>query len=141
MASTRMLTWASLAVAVLVVLQLGSPVEGGSDKLAYVKKVVAENKLVIFSKSYCPYCRRAKSVFENMKETPFVIELDERDDGDAIQQALGKFIGRRTVPQVFINGEHIGGSDDTVAAEQSGKLKKLLKASSVRQEESFKSEL
>ena len=54
MASTRMLTWASLAVAVLVVLQLGSPVEGGSDKLAYVKKVVAENKLVIFSKSYCP---------------------------------------------------------------------------------------
>lgn len=33
------------------------------------------------------------------------------EDGDEIQQALGKFIGRRTVPQVFINGEHLGGSD------------------------------
>lgn len=35
------------------------------------------------------------------------------DDGDDIQQALGKFVGRRTVPQVFINGEHLGGSDGT----------------------------
>jgi hypothetical protein len=54
MASTRMLTWASLAVAGLVLLQLGSSVEAGSDSLAYVKQVVAEHKLVIFSKSYCP---------------------------------------------------------------------------------------
>lgn len=141
MASTRMLAWASLAVAVLGLLQLGSSVEAGTDSLAYVKQVVAEHKLVIFSKSYCPYCRRAKSVFEAMKEKPFVVELDERDDGDDIQQALAKFIGRRTVPQVFINGEHIGGSDDTVAAEQSGKLKKLLKASSASKEQSVESEL
>jgi glutaredoxin-related protein len=38
------------------------------------------------------------------------------DDGDDIQQALAKFIGRRTVPQVFINGEHIGGSDGTTCS-------------------------
>ena len=38
------------------------------------------------------------------------------EDGDEIQQALAKFIGRRTVPQVFINGEHIGGSDGTTSS-------------------------
>lgn len=137
------LLWISASVALLVLL-LGSPVAqaGGSDALDFVKKTVAENRLVIFSKSYCPYCRRAKSIFEAMKEKPFVIELDERDDGDDIQQALSKFIGRRTVPQVFINGEHLGGSDDTVAAEQSGKLKKLLHgSSSASKEQEFKSEL
>uniref|UniRef100_A0A7I4BG11 Glutaredoxin domain-containing protein n=1 Tax=Physcomitrium patens TaxID=3218 RepID=A0A7I4BG11_PHYPA len=90
----------------------------------------------------CRYCKRAKSVFESMSVKPFVLELDEREDGDDIQQALGKFVGRRTVPQVFINGVHLGGSDDTVAAQQSGRLKKLLAGSaSAVNAENLKSEL
>ncbi|KAJ0089500.1 hypothetical protein Patl1_14176 [Pistacia atlantica] len=47
-------------------------------------------------------------------------------DGSNIQDALLEIVGRRTVPQVFINGKHIGGSDDTVEAYESGKLAKLL---------------
>ncbi|KAK5811497.1 hypothetical protein PVK06_026834 [Gossypium arboreum] len=97
-----------------------------SSEAAFVKKTISAHKIVIFSKSYCPYCRKAKSVFKELKQVPFVVELDERDDGWNIQDALSEIVSRRTVPQVFINGKHIGGSDDTVEAYQSGKLAKLL---------------
>ncbi|GMN55230.1 hypothetical protein TIFTF001_024350 [Ficus carica] len=97
-----------------------------SNTSAFVKKTVSSHNIVIFSKSYCPYCRRAKAVFKELKQVPHVIELDQRDDGRDIQDALGEIVGRRTVPQVFINGNHIGGSDDTVEAYESGQLAKLL---------------
>lgn len=51
-----------------------------------------------------------------------VIELDERDDGDAIQAALQQITGQRTVPNVFVKGKHIGGCDDTLAAHKRGTL-------------------
>ncbi|XP_050218979.1 glutaredoxin-C4 [Mercurialis annua] len=92
----------------------------------FVKKTIAAHKIVIFSKSYCPYCKKAKAVFKELNQKPYVVELDERDDGNLIQNALSKKIGRRTVPQVFIDGKHIGGSDDTVDAYESGELAKLL---------------
>ncbi|KAK1304877.1 Monothiol glutaredoxin-S6 [Acorus calamus] len=50
-------------------------------------------------------------------------------DGPEIQDVLLDLVGRRTVPQVFINGKHIGGSDDTVAARANGQLQKLLEES------------
>ncbi|MBA0553746.1 hypothetical protein Gohar_006649, partial [Gossypium harknessii] len=49
-----------------------------SSEAAFVKKTISAHKIVIFSKSYCPYCRKAKSVFKELKEVPFVVELDER---------------------------------------------------------------
>ncbi|PIN02674.1 Glutaredoxin [Handroanthus impetiginosus] len=93
---------------------------------AFVKKTISSHSIVIFSKSYCPYCRRAKAVFKELNQEPYVVELDERDDGGKIQDALSEIVGRRTVPQVFINGKHLGGSDDTVEAYESGELGKLL---------------
>jgi glutaredoxin 3 len=54
-------------------------------------------------------------------------ELDERPDGDAIQSALYQQTGQRTVPNVFINGQHLGGNDATQAAYRSGKLHEMLK--------------
>ncbi|KAH9325680.1 hypothetical protein KI387_005858, partial [Taxus chinensis] len=57
------------------------------------------------------YCTRAKSVFKELNVTPYVVELDLRDDGGEIQRALINLVSRRTVPQVFIDGKHIGGSD------------------------------
>ncbi|CAN6993374.1 unnamed protein product [Brassica oleracea var. botrytis] len=97
-----------------------------SPEAEFVKKTISSHKIVIFSKSYCPYCRRAKSVFGELDQVPHVVELDEREDGWNVQSALGEIVGRRTVPQVFINGKHIGGSDDTVEAHESGELAKLL---------------
>ncbi|GMP36655.1 hypothetical protein CsSME_00008713 [Camellia sinensis var. sinensis] len=95
------------------------------SEAAFIKKTISSHSIVIFSKSYCPYCKRAKAVFKELNQTPHVIELDQRD-GWNIQDALSEIVGRRTVPQVFINGKHIGGSDDTVEAYESGELAKLL---------------
>lgn len=104
-------------------------VEASNSVSAFVQNAIYSNRITIFSKSYCPYCLRAKRVFVELNEQPFVVELDLRDDGYEIQSVLLDLIGRRTVPQVFVNGKHIGGSDDLSAAVQSGELQKLLKAS------------
>ena len=56
-----------------------------------------------------------------------VHELDEMPNGYAIQDELYRKTGQRTVPNVFVRGQHIGGNDDTQAAYRSGKLQKLLR--------------
>ncbi|KAB1204494.1 Monothiol glutaredoxin-S6 [Morella rubra] len=105
----------SLVFAVVsVVLFLGhAPKEANasSSTSAFVQNVIYSNKIAIFSKSYCPYCLRAKRIFSELNEKPFVVELDLRDDGAKIQNVLLDLVGRHTVPQVFVNGKHIGGSD------------------------------
>ncbi|XP_068640196.1 monothiol glutaredoxin-S6-like isoform X1 [Aristolochia californica] len=93
---------------------------------AFVENVIYANKIAIFSKSYCPYSLRAKNVFKRLSEEPYVVELDLRDDGSEIQNVLLDLVGRRTVPQVFVHGKHVGGSDDTLEALANGKLQKLL---------------
>ncbi|XP_073043218.1 glutaredoxin-C4 [Primulina eburnea] len=115
------------AITLLLTLLWESNVEAKpKSPAAFVKKTISSRSIVIFSKSYCPYCRRAKAVFKELKQEPYVVELDEREDGANIQDALSQIVGRRTVPQVFINGKHIGGSDDTVEAYENGELGKLL---------------
>merc|ERR1712106_927994 len=54
------------------------------------------------------------------------IELTELENGPEVQDALLELSGQRTVPNVFINGEHLGGNDDTQKAAKSGKLDELL---------------
>ncbi|CAO3659762.1 unnamed protein product [Umbelopsis vinacea] len=90
-----------------------------------VEEIIANNKVAVFSKSYCPYCRRAKETLKALTEF-FVIELDQVEDGDAIQEYLARKTGQRTVPNIFINQQHIGGCDDLLQAKASGKLQKLL---------------
>lgn len=132
MAARRCVLYAALSLLVLG-SSLGS--SAGSPESSFVKKTIASHKIVIFSKSYCPYCRRAKAVFKELNQIPHVVELDERDDGWKIQDALSQRIGKRTVPQVFINGKHIGGSDDTVEAYESGELNQLLGIDGKEEEE------
>ena len=55
-----------------------------------------------------------------------VIELNQVDNGDEIQSALQVISGQRTVPNVFVKGQHLGGNDDTQAAARNGKLKQML---------------
>ena len=70
-------------------------------------------------------------LFKNLGEEAMVIELDERPDGAAIQQELARMTGQRSVPNVFVNGTHVGGNDDTQAAARSGTLQKLLSKSNL----------
>ena len=81
----------------------------------------------VFSKSWCPYCKKAKRILSEFQLKSYnVIELDERNDGDALQDALGQMTGARSVPRVFIGGKCIGGGDDTERLSKDGKLKELL---------------
>lgn len=59
---------------------------------------VSKNKVVVFSKSYCPFCKKAKAALSDAGLKEYVLlELDERDDGDEIQDALLKITGGRSV--------------------------------------------
>ncbi|KAI0081112.1 glutaredoxin-domain-containing protein [Panus rudis PR-1116 ss-1] len=70
-----------------------------------VEKTIADNKIAIFSKSYCPYCRRAKALLtsEFPDAQTAILELDEMDEGSEIQNYLHQKTGQRTVPNIFIN--------------------------------------
>lgn len=93
----------------------------------FAKKEIADNHVVIFSKSYCPFCSKTKELFQDLGVSDAKIyELDTMADGADIQAALMDISGQRTVPNVFIDGQHIGGNDNVQAANNSGKLKELL---------------
>ena len=91
-----------------------------------IKSEIASNDVTIFSKSYCPFCTKTKSTFAELGIQAKIFELDEMDNGSDIQAKLLDMTGQRTVPNVFVKGEWIGGNDDTQAAKQSGKLQELL---------------
>jgi len=77
----------------------------------------------IYTTPYCSYCVRAKRLLER-KAIPFE-EIDVAGDDEA-RIALAERTGLRTVPQIFIGDEHVGGSDDLHALEAQGKLDALL---------------
>ncbi len=83
-------------------------------------------KVEIYTKDWCGYCARAKRLLAESGAEVVDIPVDmggepqSRDD-----PASG---GRTTVPQIFIGGQHVGGCDDLLALERSGKLAELLAA-------------
>eukprot|EP00587_Corethron_hystrix_P013826 CAMPEP_0113311654 /NCGR_PEP_ID=MMETSP0010_2-20120614/8800_1 /TAXON_ID=216773 ORGANISM="Corethron hystrix, Strain 308" /NCGR_SAMPLE_ID=MMETSP0010_2 /ASSEMBLY_ACC=CAM_ASM_000155 /LENGTH=147 /DNA_ID=CAMNT_0000167327 /DNA_START=119 /DNA_END=562 /DNA_ORIENTATION=- /assembly_acc=CAM_ASM_000155 len=104
----------------------GSVVMNAFDATAFAKSEIESNDVVVFSKQYCPFCRKTKKLFSTLEIDAKVIELDQMEEGAAIQEALQEISGQRTVPNVFIKGEHLGGNDDTQAAGRSGKLQEML---------------
>ena len=91
-----------------------------------IRTSIASNPVMIFSKSYCPYCLRVKDLFDDLSVPYKALELDEHEYGDEIQQTLKQISGQNTVPNVFVKGAHVGGSDNTHDAKQSGRLQELL---------------
>lgn len=78
----------------------------------------------IYTSPMCGYCMRAKALLDRKG-----VSYAEKDvsDGPAVrQEMLTRANGARTVPQIFINGTHVGGSDDLLALEAAGKLDGLL---------------
>ncbi|KAL8674538.1 MAG: hypothetical protein Q9168_001056 [Polycauliona sp. 1 TL-2023] len=87
--------------------------------------ILKKGPIIIFSKSYCPYSMKAKSILlekYTIVPTPYVVELDEHPLGPGLQAALEKSTGRRTVPNVLINGKSIGGGDDVQKLDLDGEL-------------------
>ncbi|KAI5479737.1 glutaredoxin [Pseudohyphozyma bogoriensis] len=93
---------------------------------AAVEKHIAENHVVVFSKSYCPYCRRTKGHLADLNESPVVFELDEMDEGSDWQAYLGQKTGQTSVPSIWIDGTFVGGNSDLEAKLKTGEVQKLL---------------
>ncbi len=80
----------------------------------------------IYTQDWCPYCVRAKQILER-KGADFR-EIDAPGGSAARAEAMQRAGGRSSVPQIFIDGAHIGGCDDLMALDRAGGLDKLLAA-------------
>lgn len=86
--------------------------------------LTAMAKIVIYTKMFCPYCARAKSLLKSKGA-----EFEEHDitmGGEGRQEMLARSNGKTTVPQIFIDDVHVGGSDDLAALDRAGKLDPML---------------
>lgn len=80
-------------------------------------------EVIMYSTAYCPFCVRARALLEQKKVSYTDIRIDEEPEKRAEMIAKS---GRHTVPQIFINGQAIGGCDEMYALEYQGRLDKLL---------------
>ncbi len=83
-------------------------------------------QIEIYTTFMCPYCARAKALLD--KKGQSYNEIDVSYDAAKREEMTQKAGGRRTVPQIWINGQHVGGSDDLYALERDGKLDAMLAA-------------
>ena len=81
-------------------------------------------RIEIYTKLLCPYCARAKALLQSKGAA--YDEYDITMGGEKRAEMLARSNGRTTVPQIFIDGRHIGGSDDLIALDEAGGLDPLL---------------
>lgn len=82
-------------------------------------------EIIMYKTTYCPYCTKAKELFKR-KGITNITEIDVTNSDDLREEMMKKSGGRKTVPQIFINGVHVGGCDDTYALDAAGKLDAIL---------------
>ena len=116
------------------------PARGSSEAEARALQLIGAHPVLMFSKTYCPYCVRAKAAIGAALDHPAlarpgvppvlkVIELDTDSKGSELQDALAALTGQRSVPNVFVGGAHVGGCDDTLAAAAACRLPHMLAGS------------
>lgn len=81
-------------------------------------------KVIVYSGPNCPYCTKAKALLH--KKNVAFEEHNVKEDSEKLSEMLERTGGRKTIPQIFINGAHIGGCDDLYALNDAGKLDELL---------------
>jgi glutaredoxin 3 len=77
-------------------------------------------RVEVYSTLFCPYCARAKSLLE--KKGVDYVNIDVIEDTSKRDEMVERSGGRQSVPQIFIDGDHIGGYDDLSALDRAGKL-------------------
>jgi glutaredoxin 3 len=93
------------------------------------EKLISSHKVAVFSKTYCPYCSKTKSTLQGLNVPNVgILELDNESNGSDIQAYLKDKTGQNSVPNVFINGKHIGGNSDLQELHSKGELQKLIAA-------------
>lgn len=124
-----------------------------SNAKQFVEKIVTAQPVVVFAKSTCPHCAKTRALLSELEVSFELVNLDQREDGPAIQNALEEITGRplprlfsvslvtrtqltavpicctvgqRTVPNIFIGGKSVGGNSDLQAMHQADDLIPLL---------------
>ncbi|OMJ72584.1 hypothetical protein SteCoe_28943 [Stentor coeruleus] len=87
---------------------------------------IAKHNVLVYSKTYCPYCERAKRKLQSMEIKFQNYEIDKLPDGNEIENALFEITKQETVPNIFVTGMHIGGNSDLVKAIKDNKIQELL---------------
>ena len=82
--------------------------------------------IVLYTKPYCPYCIAAMALLD--RKGAAYSEIVASHDPEKKQEMIQRSGGRMTFPQIFIDGRHIGGSDDLSALDRKGELDPLLAA-------------
>ncbi len=77
----------------------------------------------MYTTAICPYCVAAKNLLKQKGFDYSEIRVDT--DPERREEMLKRTGGRRSVPQIFVNGTHVGGFDDLVAADRSGRLAEI----------------
>ncbi|RLN68077.1 hypothetical protein BBJ28_00001163 [Nothophytophthora sp. Chile5] len=91
-----------------------------------VEAQISASPVVVYSKSYCPYCAKTKALLSKLGAKYEVVELDQISGGDEQQDALETITGQSTVPNVFVGGKSIGGNSDVQKLHKAGNLEPLL---------------
>eukprot|EP00168_Porphyra_purpurea_P004843 TRINITY_DN15868_c0_g1_i1.p3 TRINITY_DN15868_c0_g1~~TRINITY_DN15868_c0_g1_i1.p3 ORF type:complete len:168 (-),score=53.99 TRINITY_DN15868_c0_g1_i1:39-542(-) len=92
----------------------------------FVAEHLSTNDVTVFSKSYCPYCKRAKGLLDAAGIKYTAVEMDVIPNGADVQRALLQNTGQRTVPNIFFGKKHIGGYDSLNKLKQEGALESAL---------------
>ena len=77
--------------------------------------MITENKISVFSATYCPYCADSKNTLQQLGHQAYVVEVDKVNGGadmDSLKDFLNKESGMRTLPKNYINGQLVGGNSD-----------------------------
>ncbi|CAI7582905.1 unnamed protein product [Penicillium glandicola] len=101
-----------------------------AEATAELNAILKRAPVIVFSKSYCPYSKKAKMILlehYSIEPKPFVVELDQHPLGPYLQALLAQNTGRRTVPNVLVSGKSIGGGDDVAALDQKDELVSTLR--------------
>lgn len=118
----------------LAVAQAGSYDEAAVK--AKVDAMIADNPVMMFSFSTCPFCKNAKALLDDMNVKYTAIELNEVEGGMAIRAELAKATGRTSMPNIWVGGQGIGGFNDgpgIKTLKNNGELFKMLeKAGAVK---------
>jgi glutaredoxin 3 len=90
----------------------------------HTKEIIVATEITPYTKSWCLHCASAKKLLRQKGASFIDVDIEAKPEKRA--ETIEKAGGRTTVPQIFINGRHIGGSDDLCALDQKGQLDPVL---------------
>ncbi|ORZ13290.1 Alg9-like mannosyltransferase family-domain-containing protein [Absidia repens] len=87
---------------------------------SWIQHTINKHAVVLYSKSYCPYCRGAKQLLNQycVGQQLYVVEVDHLQDGTLMKQALKELSGQSTFPNLFVGSKSLGGFDNITRMDQ-----------------------